>query len=51
VVKRLQGAGTYPIIGSYSQRSFDVGIRQRGAAVAIQVTTNVSYAAPTTIPV
>jgi hypothetical protein len=49
-LRAIPGAGQYPIIGAYHQRSFGVGVRQRGAAVAIQVTTNANYTAPT-IPV
>lgn len=49
-LRAIPGAGTYPIVGSYHQRSFGVGVRQRGAAVAIQVSTNASYTAPV-IPV
>jgi hypothetical protein len=49
-LRQIPGAGAYPIIGAYQQRSFGVGVRQRGAAVAIQVTTDNDYTAPT-IPV
>jgi len=47
------GEGQYPIIGSYGQRSFGVGVRQRGTAVAIKVVNSSSYTAPsaTQIPV
>ena len=38
--------GPYPIVNSYNQRSFGVGVRQRGAAVCIQVTTEPYYAKP-----
>jgi hypothetical protein len=37
----------YPIINSYYQRGFGTGVRQRGAGVVMQVTTNGSYTIPT----
>lgn len=37
----------YPLIESYYTRGFGVGVRHRGAAVAMQITTNGTYAAPT----
>ncbi|HYY00870.1 MAG TPA: hypothetical protein VE908_15200, partial [Mycobacterium sp.] len=46
-LRMIPGAGQYPIIGAYHQRSFGTGVRQRGAAVAIQVTTSATYTAPT----
>lgn len=36
----------YPLIEAYLQRTFGVGVRHRGAAVAIQITTNTSYTPP-----
>lgn len=36
----------YPLIDSYYSRSFGTGIRQRGGAAVLQVTTNASYSAP-----
>jgi hypothetical protein len=36
----------YPIVNSYYSRGFGTGIRQRGAAVISQITTNGSYAPP-----
>lgn len=36
----------YPLQDSYYQRGFGTGIRQRGAAVVMQVTANAAYAAP-----
>ncbi len=39
----------YPLIESYLMRGFGVGVRHRGAAVALQITTNASYTPPTTI--
>ena len=46
-LRQIPGAGPYPLVNSYNQRSFGVGVRQRGAAVCIQVTTNASYSKPT----
>lgn len=37
----------YPLIESYYNRGFGVGVRHRGAAACMQVTTNASYTAPT----
>ena len=37
----------YPIIESFACRGFGVGVRQRGAAVCIQVSTNATYTPPT----
>ncbi|WP_082950291.1 MULTISPECIES: hypothetical protein [unclassified Mycobacterium] len=45
-LRHIPGAGIYPIVGSYHQRSFGVGVRQRGAAVCVQVTTGNTYTAP-----
>ena len=39
-------AGQYPIVGAYHQRSFGVGLRRRGSAVCVQVTTGNIYAPP-----
>ena len=36
----------YPLIDSYYVRGFGVGIRHRGAGVVTQITTNASYAPP-----
>ncbi|RKN39987.1 hypothetical protein [Micromonospora endolithica] len=36
----------YPLQHSYYQRSFGTGVRHRGAAAVMQVTTNVNYATP-----
>ena len=46
-LRQIPGAGPYPLVNSYSQRSVGVGVRQRDAAVCIQVTTNASYSKPT----
>lgn len=37
----------YPLIDSFYRRGFGVGVRQRGAGIIMQVTTNGAYAAPT----
>lgn len=37
----------YPLIESYLSRTFGVGVRHRGAAVAIQITNSTSYTPPT----
>jgi len=39
-------AGQYPLVESFTARECGTGVRYRGGAVAIQVTTNASYAAP-----
>jgi hypothetical protein len=38
---------TYPIIDSYFQRSFGVGVRHRGGAACMQITSGSTYTAPT----
>lgn len=37
---------TYPLVESFSQRSFGVGTRHRGAALVYQVTSDADYTAP-----
>lgn len=37
----------YPLVDAMAVRSFGVGTRHRGAAVALQVTTDTTYTAPT----
>jgi hypothetical protein len=37
---------TYPIVESFSARSFGTGTRHRGAACVLQVTTGSTYTAP-----
>jgi hypothetical protein len=37
---------TYPLVESFSARSFGTGTRHRGAAVVLQVTTDSDYTAP-----
>lgn len=43
----IPGPGSYPLVESYYRRGFGTGIRQRGAGVVMQITTNGSYTAPT----
>lgn len=45
-LRLIPGPGPYPITESFMQRGFGVGVRHRGAAVAIQITTNPSYTPP-----
>jgi hypothetical protein len=45
-LRHIPGEGPYPIVGSFHQRSFGVGVRQRGAAVCIQVDTGSTYTPP-----
>ena len=43
----VPGNSAYPLTDSTYVRSFGVGVRQRGAAVAIQIRTGTTYTAPT----
>ncbi|MBN9734810.1 hypothetical protein PP1_007120 [Pseudonocardia sp. P1] len=36
----------YPLVDAYYARAFGVGVRHRGAAVAMQITTNTDYTPP-----
>ena len=45
-LRQIPGKGPYPLIDSYFQRSFGVGVRHRGAAVAMQIKASGSYEAP-----
>jgi hypothetical protein len=36
----------YPLLDSFFARAIGVGVRHRGAALAMQITTNASYTAP-----
>lgn len=42
----IPGHGPYPIQESFAARGFGVGVRHRGAAAVIQVTTDSTYTAP-----
>ena len=46
-LRQIPGKGQYPLIDSYFQRSFGVGVRHRGAAVVTQVKASGSYETPT----
>lgn len=46
-LRHIPGRGPYPLVDSFYARGFGVGTRHRGAAVAMQVTTNTNYTAPT----
>ena len=46
-LRHIPGRGPYPIVDSFYARGFGVGVRHRGAAVAMRVTTNGSYTTPT----
>lgn len=46
-LRHIPDRGPYPLTDSFYARRFGVGVRHRGAVVAMQVTTNGSYAAPT----
>ncbi|RUP35008.1 MAG: hypothetical protein EKK51_00170 [Mycolicibacterium sp.] len=48
-LRHIAGPGQYPLSESHFQRSFGVGVRHRGAAACMQVTTNASYTAPTAL--
>lgn len=48
----IPGAGSYPLVNAFYQRTFGVGARHRGAACVFQVKASGSYEAPTaSIPV
>jgi hypothetical protein len=46
-LRHIPGHGPYPLVDSFYARGFGVGVRHRSAAIAIQITTNTSYTAPT----
>lgn len=46
-LRLIPGDGPYPLVSSYMQRSFGVGVRHRGAAVAIEISPNIHYSPPT----
>jgi hypothetical protein len=46
-LRHIPGRGPFPLVDSFYARGFGVGVRHRGAAVVMQVTTNTSYTAPT----
>ncbi len=46
-LRHIPGRGPYPLQDSFYARGFGVGVRHRGAAAVMQVTTNASYTLPT----
>jgi hypothetical protein len=46
-LRHIAGDGPYPIVESFSTRGFGCGVRQRGGAVCIQVTSGTTYTKPT----
>jgi len=46
-LRHIPGRGPYPLQDSFYARGFGVGVRHRGAAVAMQVTESATYSAPT----
>lgn len=46
-LRHIPGRGPYPLTDSFYARAFGTGTRHRGAAVAMQVTTNPTYTPPT----
>ena len=46
-LRQIPGRGPYPLQDNLYARGFGVGVRHRGAAVVMQVTTNTNYTAPT----
>lgn len=45
-LRMIPGAGPYPLVDSYFQRSFGVGTRFRGAACVVQIKASGPYTAP-----
>lgn len=45
-LRHIPGHGPYPIVDSFYARGFGVGVRHRGAAAVMQVTTNANYTPP-----
>jgi hypothetical protein len=45
-LRAIPGVGPYPLQESFLARSFGVGVRHRGAAVAIQITAGSTYTPP-----
>jgi hypothetical protein len=46
-LRHIPGRGPYPLQDSFYARGFGLGVRHRGAAVVMQVTTNANYTPPT----
>lgn len=45
-LRQIPGSGPYPLTSSFYSRGAGAGVRHRGAAAVMHVTTNASYAAP-----
>ena len=45
-LRHIPGPGPYPLTDSFYARAFGVGVRHRGAAASLQITTNLTYTAP-----
>lgn len=45
-LRQIPGKGVYPLIDMFYQRSFGVGVRHRGAAVATQIKASGNYDVP-----
>lgn len=45
-LRQIPGKGVYPLVDMFYQRSFGVGVRHRGAAVAMQIKASGSYEPP-----
>jgi hypothetical protein len=46
-LRHIPGRGPYPIQESFFARGFGTGTRHRGAAVVVQITTDLNYTPPT----
>ena len=46
-LRHIPGRGPYPIQESFFARGFGTGTRHRGAAVVVQITTDLTYTPPT----
>lgn len=46
-LRHIPGRGPFPISESFYARAFGVGVRHRGAAAVMQVTTDATYTSPT----
>ena len=45
-LRHIPGPGPYPLQDSFYARGFGVGVRHRGSAVAMEITTNTAYTPP-----
>jgi hypothetical protein len=46
-LRHIPGRGPYPIQESFFARGFGTGTRHRGAAVVVEITTDLTYTPPT----